>query len=147
LLDAITALEALFGIETELSFRLAFRVAGLLAGNDQERNSLLKLMRGFYDTRSTIVHGGSLKTKHQKDLGNFEVLRALVRRLLRSFVAFAVRPPKEYPRSFFRENLDAALVDSMEREKLRATLGLSDAGALPEISALQRTSSVSALEP
>ena len=29
LLDAITTLEALFGIEIELSFRLAFRVAAL----------------------------------------------------------------------------------------------------------------------
>jgi hypothetical protein len=104
-------------------------------------------MRGFYDTRSTIVHGGSLKTKHQKNLNNVEVLRALVRRLLASFVAFAVHPPKEYPKSFFKENLDVVLVDSAEREKLRAALGLTGAEAIPELSALQGTSSISSLEP
>jgi hypothetical protein len=58
LLDAITTLEAIFGIDSELSFRLAFRVAGLLAENEAQRGELFDSMRRFYDTRSTIVHGG-----------------------------------------------------------------------------------------
>jgi hypothetical protein len=125
LLDAITTLEALFGIDTELSFRLAFRVAALLASGDKERGELFNLMKAFYDTRSRIVHGADLKSKHQHHLAKVEVLRSLVRRLLRSFVAFAVSPPNHYSKNFFKERLDVALLDAIEREKLRASLGLT----------------------
>lgn len=125
LLDAITALEALIGMDAELSFRLSFRVAGLLAPDDNERVRLFKLIREFYDTRSKIVHGGSLKSTHQKHLANVEELRSLVRRLLRSFVAFAVSPSGGYSKQFFKEQLDAALLDATEREKLRGALGLT----------------------
>jgi hypothetical protein len=125
LLDAITTLEALFGIDVELSFRLAFRVAGLLASGEKERGDLYKLMREFYDTRSRIVHGGSLNSKHRDCLANVEELRSHVRRLLRSFVAFAVNPPDNYSKSFFKERLEIALLDATEREKLRSALGLT----------------------
>jgi Apea-like HEPN len=124
LLDAITTLEALLGIDKELSFRLAFRVAGLLADSDKERGELFKLMRGFYDTRSKIVHGGALKQKEHAHLANVDELLAVVRRLLRSFVAFAVNPPSAYSKTFFQERLDIALVDAAQREKLRIALGL-----------------------
>jgi hypothetical protein len=124
LLDAITTLEALFGTDSELSFRLAFRVAALLAANDTERGEMLDLMKGFYDTRSKIVHGGKLRPKNRDDLGKIEELRSLVRQLLRSFMAFAVDPPAAYSKAFFRERLDTALVDATEREKLRTALGL-----------------------
>ena len=124
LLDAITALEAVLGTEAELSFRLAFRVSGLLAATDDERARLLKLMKGFYDTRSRVVHGGALKQKHTQHLGMIEDLRSLVRRLLRSFLAFGASPPNGYNKSFFDENLDAALVHAAERQKLRTALRL-----------------------
>jgi hypothetical protein len=124
LLDAITTLEALFGIDIELSFRLAFRVAALLATSDKERGELFDLMKGFYDTRSRIVHGGNLSSKHQQYLGKIEELRSLVRRLLRSFIAFAINPPAGYGKRFFAERLDAALLDAAEREKIREALGL-----------------------
>ena len=79
---------------------------------------------GFYDTRSRLVHGGQLKEKHQLYLTKIEDLRVLVRRLLRSFVTFAATPPETYDRRFFAEQLDPALVDAAEREKLRTALGL-----------------------
>jgi hypothetical protein len=47
LLDSITVLEALLGTDTEISFKLSFRVAALLATNDTERGDLLKLIREF----------------------------------------------------------------------------------------------------
>ena len=125
LLDAITALEALIGMDAELSFRLASRVAGLLASDHKERVRLFKLMREFYDTRSKIVHGGTLKPAHQQHLANVEELRSLVRRLLKSFVTFAVKPPDGYSKKFFKEQLDAALLDATEREKVRTALGLT----------------------
>ena len=125
LLDSITALEAVLGTMTESTFRLAFRVTGLLAASDIERGELLKSVRDFYDTRSRVVHGGSLKDKHQDCLRRVEDLRFLVRRLLRSFVAFAASPPAGYDKTFFNENLDIALLNPTEREKLRTALGLN----------------------
>src|SRR5260370_1344957 len=85
LLDAITTLEALFGIDIELSFRLAFRVAALLATSDKERGELFDLMKGFYDTRSRIVHGGNLKSKQPQNFGEIQKTRSLVRSPLSSF--------------------------------------------------------------
>jgi hypothetical protein len=127
LLDSITALEALealLGTETEIAFKLAFRVAALLAPNDTERGELLKLMKEFYDTRSKLVHGAGLREKHRRCLAQVDELRSLVRRLLRSFVAFAANPPDTYNKAFFNEQLDVALVDATKREDLRTALGL-----------------------
>jgi hypothetical protein len=80
-------------------------------------------MKEFYDTRSRIVHGGQLKLKHQERLQRVEELRSIVRQLLRCFVAFAAAPPDGYGKLFWQE-LDAALVDAQQRERLRAALGL-----------------------
>ena len=68
MLDAITALEALLGGDTEISFKLSFRVAGLLAANDKDRAALLTQVKEFYDSRSRIVHGGLLNEKHKSRL-------------------------------------------------------------------------------
>jgi len=125
LLDSITALEALLGGETEISFKLSFRVAGLLAANDKERAALLTLVKEFYDSRSHLVHGGQLNEKHQGRLARVDELRSIVRRLLRAFVAFAIAPADGYNRAFFKERLDTTLVNATEREKLRTALGLS----------------------
>jgi hypothetical protein len=56
LVDAITALEAVLGSGTEISFKLSFRIASLLAATDEQRVTLLKAVKGFYDVRSKIVH-------------------------------------------------------------------------------------------
>lgn len=125
LLDSITALEAVLGTMTESTFRLAFRVAALLGVNDIERGELLKSVKDFYDTRSRVVHGGLLRDKHRHCLGRVDDLRFLVRRLLRSFVAFAASPPAGYDKTFFDEYLDIALLNATEREKLRTALGLN----------------------
>jgi hypothetical protein len=124
LLDTTTALEALLGTETEIAFKLAFRVAALLAPNDGERAQMLKTMKDFYDTRSKLVHGAALKAKHHQCLQRVDDLRSLVRKLLRAFVALAANPPETYNKAFFNERLDMALIDATEREKLRAALKL-----------------------
>jgi Apea-like HEPN len=101
LVDAITALEAVLGSETEIAFRLSFRVASLLASTDAQRASLLKTMKGFYDARSRIVHGGRLGKKHSASLAAVDDLRDLVRRLLRSFVLFAADDARHVDKKFF----------------------------------------------
>ncbi len=125
LLDLITSLEALLGVGSELSFRLSFRAAALIAPDDQQRGELLKLVRGFYDTRSRIVHGGAIEEKHQDRLQQIERLAEIVRRLLRSFVGFAVAPVSGYGKEFWDGEFDAALLDAEKREKLRAALKLT----------------------
>lgn len=125
LLDSITALEALMGGETEISFKLSFRVAGILAAGDAERSRLLRLVKDFYDTRSRLVHGDELSEKRQKLLQRVDELRAIVRALLRSFVAFAVAPRDGYGKAFWKEQLDVTLVDATARERLRTALCLN----------------------
>jgi hypothetical protein len=124
LLDCVTALEALLGADTEISFKLSFRVALLLAANDNERSRILKLMKDFYDTRSKVIHGAHLRPKHHALLERVEELRQIVRRLLVAFINIADSKTSEYGKSFWQEKLDGTLVNAGERDKLRASLGL-----------------------
>jgi hypothetical protein len=95
---------------TEISLKLSFRVAALLASNDDQCSDLLKLMKGFYDTRSKLVYGAHLEEKHQSLLRRVDDLRSIVRQLLRAFVAFAVTPRRDFGKAFWEEQLDATLV-------------------------------------
>ena len=126
LVDAITALEAVLGSETEIAFKLSFRVASLLAATDEQRATLLKTVKGFYDARSRIVHGGRLGKKQSASLAAVDDLQDIVRRLLRSFVLFAADDARNVGKRFFTEELDAALVDARRREHLRELLGLAE---------------------
>jgi hypothetical protein len=71
------------------------------------------------------VHGGAIGKKHQDRLQQIETLAEIVRCLLRSFVGFAIAPVSGYERSFWEEELDAALLDAAKREKLREALKLT----------------------
>jgi hypothetical protein len=124
LVETVTALEALLGTESEIAFRLAFRVAGLLADDDAERAALFKEVKAYYDLRSRLVHGGTLKPKHQSLLADDEPLRGKVRRLLRAAVHLATTPGHSYGKQFFREDLDATLLDAAARTPLRQAMGL-----------------------
>jgi hypothetical protein len=124
LVDSVTALEALLGTDVEISFKLSFRIASLLAGSDAERAELFKSLKEFYDARSKLVHGGQLKKKHHQILNRVDELRYIAQRLLRGFVQFAVAPVHGYDKTFFSERLDAALLDGAEREKLRSAFHL-----------------------
>lgn len=125
LVDAITALEAVLGTDAEIAFKLSYRVASLLAASDAERATLLKAVKGYYDARSRIVHGGRLGKKQSASLAAVDDLRNLVRRLLRSFVQFAADDARHVTKGFFAEELDAALIDAARREELRRLLGLT----------------------
>lgn len=124
LVDSITALEAVLGTESEITFKLSFRVASLLASTDEQRATLLKDVKGFYDTRSRIVHGDRLGKKHSASLAAVDDLRNIVRTLLCSFVRFAADDARSVGKKFFAEELDAVLVSAKSREDLRVLLGL-----------------------
>jgi hypothetical protein len=125
-LDAITALEAVLASgEGEITFKLSFRVAGILAADDAERVRIFNEMKAYYDLRSKLVHGASLREKHHRLLADVEPLRHLVRELLRGFIHMALTPGHPYSKRFFDERLDAALLDRAERDRLRSTLGMA----------------------
>jgi hypothetical protein len=60
-LDAITAVEAVLGSGIEITFKLSFRMAGILGGDDAERAAIFREMKAYYDLRSKLVHGAALK--------------------------------------------------------------------------------------
>ena len=73
---------------------------------DEQRSTLLKAIKGFYDARSRIVHGGRLGKKHCASLAAVNDLRDIVRRLLRSFVVFAADDARHVDKGFFAKELD-----------------------------------------
>lgn len=124
LVDSITALEAILGTDSEISFKLSYRVASLLASDDDQRAILLRTVKDFYNVRSRIVHGGHLSPKQNKSLAAVDELRDLVRRLLYSFVQFAANDKPTLSKGYFAEELDAALIHAQSRENLRKLLRL-----------------------
>jgi hypothetical protein len=122
LIDSITSLEAVLGSGTEIAFKLAFRVANLVGGSDAARVALLAEVKGFYDTRSTLVHGGRLGTKHEARLAMLDELRKTVRTVLAGFVTLATTPGHDYHKRFFDEELDFALTDTTRRGALRSAM-------------------------
>jgi hypothetical protein len=119
LLDVITAAEAVLSTSsTEITFRLAFRIAGLLGWTPQTRAHVFESMKLFYDTRSRIVHGQPLRPKHADMLAQVEEARDYVRRLLCAFVPIAARSAPTYDKKFFDTGLDIVLQDERARRRL-----------------------------
>ena len=125
LVDSITSLEAILGTRTEIAYRLATRVSGLLATDDDERVTIFESVRGFYDARSELVHGSPLSRKNKDRLERVDELRDLVRRLLLGFVTLATNPSNPFDRAFFEKGLDAALLRSGDRERIRREMALA----------------------
>jgi hypothetical protein len=126
LVDLITTAESLLGASMEISFRLSFYVAGILAGTDRERVAIFDDMRAFYDTRNKVVHGGALEAKHRTRLNNYPGLRDYVRRLLLAFLHLATTSDHGYNPKSFRKQLDSELQDAQRRSALRAAMGLEE---------------------
>jgi hypothetical protein len=124
ILDAITAVEAVLGSGIEITFKLSFRVAGILGGDDADRAAIFREMKAYYDLRSKLVHGAALKEKHHALLADTERLRHLVRELLQGFVHLATTPGHSYGKAWFQDQLDVALQVESERIGLRDALNL-----------------------
>jgi Apea-like HEPN len=124
--DLVTALEAVLGTETEISYRLSTRVAHLLASTEDERVHLFRTTKLWYDLRSAVVHGSPLKLKHQSLLADPEPLRQIVRRLLRGFIELAMRNDSPYGKQFFAEELESTLLSESKRALLQSAMGLNE---------------------
>jgi len=124
LVDTITAAEAVLseGINT---FKLAFRMAGLLGRSDAERVHIFQDIMRFYKIRNSIVHGDRLKDAQLQTLTRVGDGREYMRRLLVAFVRLAVSSsPTRYTKQFFREDLDTELQDQRARRRMLQNLGL-----------------------
>lgn len=122
LVDDMIGLEALVGTTgPELSYTLAIRASGLLTDSDSDRVALFERMRSFYATRSRLVHGGSLKSKHWSDIGREPELRDILRRLLRGFLNLC-QSTEFYPTPELLERVDVMLLDSEQRTRLGAAM-------------------------
>lgn len=79
-----TALECLFTSgKSEINHKIAERVALMLGTNGEKKKELYDLVKKAYDTRSTVIHGSSLKGR-DNDLSSIsegldEVLRSLIK--------------------------------------------------------------------
>jgi len=127
-LDGITALEALLPTKAELAFTLAYRVAGLLAADEDARVEYFNSMKAHYRTRSKIVHGLSLNNNDRALIQDDEPLRSIVRQLLVGFLHLA--ETGEIDRTakatkFYEQRLDADLLHAQRRTDLRETMKLA----------------------
>ncbi len=77
LLVAWSGLEALFGVEQEISFRLSLYIANFLKVGDDRQSEFEKLRRS-YDDRSRVAHGAATKAKAVREHAVYtrDVLRA-----------------------------------------------------------------------
>ncbi len=123
ILDAITALEALFAISAELSFRLAFLTATILSSNDDERVNIFQEIRRYYKVRNAIVHGDSLNEDHVSAIQNDETLRAHVRRLLVAVLNLIESGAFSSSRQL-RDHLDNRILHSGWLQELRQRMRL-----------------------
>jgi|GEM_PF-2563685 len=125
LVDTITAAEAVLGSGIANTFKLAFRVAGMLGRTDAERLQVFDDLRRFYAIRNSVVHGDRLKETQRQMLGRVDDARGYIRRLLVAFVRLAASSsPTRYTKQFFKENLDAELQDEQARRRMLRELGL-----------------------
>jgi hypothetical protein len=124
IVDAFIAIEALLSRDSaELTFKLAFRAAGILATDDDERTALFEQIKDYYDTRSKIVHGAKLKVKQLNHIREPEPLLDITRRLLVAFLHLA-ESHQHGPEQFYRD-IDGVLQHNRRRSMLRKCMGLA----------------------
>jgi hypothetical protein len=124
IVDQLIALEALAGSGTELRFRLAFRISSLLASDDDERLALFEAVKSYYDLRSKIVHGSSLRTAERALVDDDAELRDIVRRVVRAVIYATAHADIRLTDKYIDKRLDRALLDTEARQDLREALGL-----------------------
>jgi hypothetical protein len=83
LVVAWSGLEALFGVDHEISFRLSLYIANFLESNDDRRFAFEKLRRS-YDSRSRVAHGSPTSAKEVSSYALYtrDVLRACLARCI-----------------------------------------------------------------
>lgn len=126
-IDSITALEALWKLDSELAFRLAFRTASLLGTCDDLREQVFDTLRTYYRIRSKIVHGTTLQPSEFALVQNDEPLREIVRKTLRAFIHLLANPG-DWTVGRLANDPDAALLHSEKRLALQQAMAILPVG-------------------
>jgi hypothetical protein len=92
-LTSWTGIEALFGINQEISFRLSLLLAKYLIDEQSERERC-KMYKKLYDTRSKVAHGSSTKAK--VDAKETVAARGILARCLKISVEEGRLPNEEF---------------------------------------------------
>jgi len=105
-----SSLETLFSNDnTELSHKLAERVAHFLSVDKIKRINLFKLMKKAYEVRSKVVHGGTFKPEKIKEI---ETLIIEVDKICRQIMIYAfTRPDPDNIFNWSNENHEAYFLD------------------------------------
>jgi len=122
-IDAITALEALWKLDSELSFRLGFRTSSLLGKTDDDRELIFETLRKYYRIRSKIVHGSVLSPDEAALVQNNEPLRDIVRKTLRAFIHL-LASPTEWTVARLASDPDPVLLHSERRLALQNAMAV-----------------------
>ena len=85
-----SGIEALFGVDAELSRRVALYAALMLDGEPDAKWAYYQEMKRAYDLRSRIVHGNSVQIDKIKEAYDFALLA--LSRLLMKCVEMGVVP-------------------------------------------------------
>lgn len=144
IIDAITALEALWKLDAELAFRLSYRTASLLGATDDERVEIYETVSQYYKVRSKIIHGSPLSESQSRLVQDNEALRDIVRRTLRGFLHLA-NHPGHWTLERLYEDADVALLHDASRKALRSAMALP-IEPMPKIADVTQ-GSVAALAP
>lgn len=126
-IDSITALEALWKLDSELSFRLAFRTSSLLGRTDDSREKIFETLRTYYKIRNKIVHGSTLSKNESALVLNDEPLREIVRTTLRAFIHLLANPG-EWTVQRLASDPDPILLHSERRSALQKAMALLPGG-------------------
>jgi hypothetical protein len=127
-IDSIAALEALWKLDSELSFRLAFRTSSLLGTSDDLREQVFETLRTYYGIRSKIVHGTTLRASELALVQNDEPLREIVRKTLRAFIHLLANPG-EWTIGRLARDPDTVLLHSEKRSALQRAMAVLPLGA------------------
>jgi Apea-like HEPN len=127
-IDSIAALEALWRLDSELSFRLAFRTSSLLGTSDDLREQVFETLRTYYGIRSKIVHGTTLRASELALVQNDEPLREIVRKTLRAFIHLLANPG-EWTIGRLARDPDTVLLHSEKRSALQRAMAVLPLGA------------------
>ncbi len=110
--------------EGELKFRLATRLAYLLANNDREREFLWKFTTECYKLRSRIVHGKPRK-KFQidgKEFTNSQIIKKLADIVRKTIQAILILIKKYKNQIKLLQKLDEGIVNSYKMKTLQSSI-------------------------
>lgn len=85
-LGLMMALESIFGIDTELTYRIARNVAVLISDKMNPGDEVFSAVKALYKKRSQLIHGRRTEVTYDDVLRLREYLRRIIKRLLFSNV-------------------------------------------------------------